>query len=88
MACKLIILMSLERYESMSRIYYRSARAACVCFGNVVHVNITLNGTTNLIFILSDLSSKDSFKKVKFWVDELLQNEEQCAIYLVGTKRK
>eukprot|EP00029_Vermamoeba_vermiformis_P005907 TRINITY_DN2181_c0_g1_i1.p1 TRINITY_DN2181_c0_g1~~TRINITY_DN2181_c0_g1_i1.p1 ORF type:complete len:207 (-),score=42.59 TRINITY_DN2181_c0_g1_i1:53-673(-) len=54
-----------ERYESMSRIYYRSARAACVCF---------------------DLSSKDSFKKVKFWVDELLQNEEQCAIYLVGTK--
>lgn len=39
-------------------------------------------------FYLSDLSSKDSFKKVKFWVDELLQNEEQCAIYLVGTKGK
>jgi Ras-related protein Rab-24 len=54
-----------ERYESMSRIYYRSARAACVCY---------------------DITNKESFRKVKFWVDELLQNEEQCAIYLVGTK--
>eukprot|EP01121_Diplochlamys_sp_Union-15-3_P008834 TRINITY_DN2369_c0_g2_i6.p1 TRINITY_DN2369_c0_g2~~TRINITY_DN2369_c0_g2_i6.p1 ORF type:complete len:212 (-),score=41.87 TRINITY_DN2369_c0_g2_i6:67-654(-) len=54
-----------ERYESMSRIYYRSARAACVCF---------------------DLTSAVSYNKVKFWVDELLANEERCSIYLVGTK--
>eukprot|EP01121_Diplochlamys_sp_Union-15-3_P015503 TRINITY_DN5139_c0_g3_i1.p1 TRINITY_DN5139_c0_g3~~TRINITY_DN5139_c0_g3_i1.p1 ORF type:complete len:192 (-),score=34.80 TRINITY_DN5139_c0_g3_i1:29-604(-) len=54
-----------ERYESMSRIYYRSARAACICF---------------------DLTSSQSYKKVKFWVEELLANEEQCIIYLVGTK--
>jgi len=54
-----------ERYESMSRIYYRSARAACVCF---------------------DMTSTASFKKVRFWVDELLANEEQCNIYIVGTK--
>jgi len=54
-----------ERYESMSRIYYRSARAALVCF---------------------DLSDLRSFEKVKFWVDELLQNEEGCDIYIVGTK--
>jgi len=54
-----------ERYESMSRIYYRSARAAAVCY---------------------DLTNKDSFEKVKFWVDELLNNEENCIIYIVGTK--
>jgi len=54
-----------ERYESMSRIYYRSAKATIVCF---------------------DLTDSKSFDKVKFWVDELLQNEEGCDIYVVGTK--
>jgi len=54
-----------ERYESMSRIYYRSAKATIVCF---------------------DLTDPKSFDKVKFWVDELLQNEEGCDIYVVGTK--
>jgi len=54
-----------ERYESMSRIYYRSAKAAIVCY---------------------DLTEPRSFEKAKFWVDELMQNEEGCAIYLVGTK--
>jgi len=54
-----------ERYESMSRIYYRSAKAALVCF---------------------DLTDGKSFDKVKFWVEELMQNEEGCAIYIVGTK--
>jgi len=54
-----------ERYESMSRIYYRSARAAIVCF---------------------DLTKKQSFAKVRFWVDELQANEKNCDIYVVGTK--
>jgi len=54
-----------ERYESMSRIYYRSAKAALVCF---------------------DLTDSKSFDKVRFWVDELMANEEGCAIYIVGTK--
>ncbi|PRP76541.1 RAB24, member RAS oncogene family [Planoprotostelium fungivorum] len=54
-----------DRYESMSRIYYRSAKAALVCY---------------------DLTDLQSFEKVKLWVDELQQNEEECAIYIVGTK--
>jgi len=54
-----------ERYESMSRIYYRSARAAVVCY---------------------DLAHPKSFDKVRFWVEELLSNEEGCLIYIVGTK--
>jgi len=54
-----------ERYESMSRIYYRSAKATIVCF---------------------DLTDAKSFDKVKFWVEELLANEEGCDIYVVGTK--
>eukprot|EP01122_Echinamoeba_exundans_P006058 TRINITY_DN1634_c0_g1_i1.p1 TRINITY_DN1634_c0_g1~~TRINITY_DN1634_c0_g1_i1.p1 ORF type:complete len:141 (-),score=20.57 TRINITY_DN1634_c0_g1_i1:68-490(-) len=49
----------------MSKIYYRQAKAAIVCF---------------------DLTQRDTFQKVKFWVEELLQNEEQCSIYIVGTK--
>jgi hypothetical protein len=35
----------------------------------------------------TDITNRESFRKAKFWVDELLQNEERCAIYLVGTKR-
>jgi len=54
-----------ERYESMSRIYYRGAKAALVCF---------------------DLSDMKSFEKVRFWVEELMLNEESCDIYIVGTK--
>lgn len=54
-----------ERYESMSRIYYRAAKAAIVCY---------------------DLTQKQSFNKVRFWVEELVQNEKNCAIYIVGTK--
>eukprot|EP01025_Chloroclados_australasicus_P001717 TRINITY_DN104257_c0_g1_i1.p1 TRINITY_DN104257_c0_g1~~TRINITY_DN104257_c0_g1_i1.p1 ORF type:complete len:146 (-),score=25.64 TRINITY_DN104257_c0_g1_i1:221-622(-) len=49
----------------MSRIYYRSARAAVVCY---------------------DLTNKATYEKVEFWIDELLTNEENCDIYIVGTK--
>jgi len=46
-----------ERYESMSKIYYRAARAALVCY---------------------DMGDEKSFEKVRFWVDELMSNEENC----------
>jgi len=49
----------------MSRIYYRSARAAIVCY---------------------DLTNGASWEKVKFWIEELVANEEKCSIYIVGTK--
>jgi len=54
-----------ERYESMSRIYYRGAAAAVVCY---------------------DITNQMSFDRVKFWVDELQKFEENCRIYLCGTK--
>lgn len=33
-----------ERYESMSRIYYRGAKAAIVCYGEHV-INSVMDGT-------------------------------------------
>ncbi|XP_059568994.1 ras-related protein Rab-24 isoform X2 [Alligator mississippiensis] len=54
-----------ERYEAMSRIYYRGARAAIVCY---------------------DLTDGSSFERAKFWVNELQTFEENCRIYLCGTK--
>ncbi|XP_074641904.1 ras-related protein Rab-24-like isoform X2 [Tubulanus polymorphus] len=55
-----------ERYEAMSRIYYRGARAAVVCY---------------------DLTDDTSFDRARFWVEELKKNEENCRIYLCGTKK-
>lgn len=54
-----------ERYEAMSRIYYRGARAAILCY---------------------DLTDKASFDRIRFWIGELRQHEENCKIYLCGTK--
>jgi Ras-related protein Rab-24 len=54
-----------ERFEAMSRQYYRYARAACVCF---------------------DLTRAETWPKVKFWVNELISFEKDCALYIVGTK--
>ncbi|CAH1782749.1 unnamed protein product [Owenia fusiformis] len=55
-----------ERYEAMSRIYYRGAKAAIVCY---------------------DLTDRTSFERARFWVNELMKNEEGCKIYLCGTKK-
>ncbi|XP_013397844.1 ras-related protein Rab-24 [Lingula anatina] len=55
-----------ERYEAMSRIYYRGAKAAIVCY---------------------DMTDSESFARVCFWVKELRNNEENCKIYLCGTKK-
>eukprot|EP01086_Lenisia_limosa_P003413 TRINITY_DN17881_c0_g1_i1.p1 TRINITY_DN17881_c0_g1~~TRINITY_DN17881_c0_g1_i1.p1 ORF type:complete len:215 (+),score=33.43 TRINITY_DN17881_c0_g1_i1:84-728(+) len=54
-----------ERFESMSKIYYRGAKAAVVCY---------------------DLLEKNSLLKLKFWISELLSNEPDCAVYVVGNK--
>ncbi|XP_059398301.1 ras-related protein Rab-24-like [Carassius carassius] len=54
-----------ERYEAMSRIYYRGARAAIICY---------------------DLTDSSSFGRARFWVKELQNCEENCKIYLCGTK--
>lgn len=54
-----------ERYEAMSRIYYRGAKAAIVCY---------------------DITNKASWDRAKFWINELRRYEENCKIYLVGTK--
>ncbi|XP_076435282.1 ras-related protein Rab-24-like [Babylonia areolata] len=54
-----------ERYEAMSRIYYRGAKAAILCF---------------------DLTDKSSFDRIRFWIGELRQHEENCRIYICATK--
>ncbi|XP_057305884.1 ras-related protein Rab-24-like [Hydractinia symbiolongicarpus] len=55
-----------ERYEAMSRIYYRGAKAAIVCY---------------------DLTDDTSWDRARFWVQEVHGHEEECKIYLCGTKR-
>ena len=32
------------------------------------------------------MTNKASFSKVQFWVDELLTNEENCNVFIAGTK--
>ncbi|XP_065827942.1 ras-related protein Rab-24-like [Oscarella lobularis] len=54
-----------ERYEAMSRLYYRGAKAAVICF---------------------DLTDSSSFERARFWVNELKVTEENCKIFLCGTK--
>ncbi|XP_042217969.1 ras-related protein Rab-24-like [Homarus americanus] len=54
-----------ERYEAMSRIYYRDAKAAVICY---------------------DITNAESADRAKFWVSEVQKHEEDCKIYLCGTK--
>ncbi|XP_076650436.1 ras-related protein Rab-24 [Halictus rubicundus] len=54
-----------ERYEAMTRMYYREANAAIVCF---------------------DLTTAITFQRAKYWIRELRAVEEDCKIYLCGTK--
>lgn len=62
-----------ERYESMSRIYYRGAKAAIVCFGETKHsVSVVLID----LGVYIDLTDSSSFDRAKFWVNELKQTEE------------
>ncbi|KAK2584696.1 hypothetical protein KPH14_007032 [Odynerus spinipes] len=55
-----------ERYDAMTRIYYRGAKAAVICY---------------------DVTKSSTFQKAKFWIRELRGIEEECKIYLCGTKK-
>lgn len=72
-----------ERYEAMSRIYYRGARAAVVCYGEgsgLVTATVGLGGTlgpgAGPDTSLPDLTNSSSFQRAKFWVNELQNCEE------------
>ncbi|NXV43492.1 RAB24 protein, partial [Uria aalge] len=72
-----------ERYEAMSRIYYRGARAAVVCFGKggkgpPVPVPAGRGGWREADPDRSppDLTDSSSFQRAKFWVNELQNCEE------------
>lgn len=54
-----------ERYATMSRMYYRHARAAIVCYSII---------------------DRETFDTARHWISELLDTEEDCKIYLCGTK--
>ncbi|KAG8200958.1 hypothetical protein JTE90_020595 [Oedothorax gibbosus] len=55
-----------ERYESISRIYYRNSHSAVVCY---------------------DVTDAHSFERAKHWISELLSYEQNCKVYLCGTKK-
>lgn len=55
-----------ERYTSMSRMYYRKAKAAIICY---------------------DITDRTTLVKARYWARELQRMEEDCKIYLCGTKK-
>ncbi|XP_053977031.1 ras-related protein Rab-24-like [Hylaeus volcanicus] len=55
-----------EKYDAMTRIYYRGAKAAVVCY---------------------DITKLNTFQRAKFWVRELRSVEEDCKVYICGTKK-
>ncbi|KAG6461835.1 hypothetical protein O3G_MSEX012884 [Manduca sexta] len=55
-----------ERYEAMTRIYYRGAHAAIICY---------------------EPSSIESWTRLRHWLHELRTVEEDCKVYLCGTKK-
>ncbi|VVC87626.1 ras-related protein Rab-24-like [Leptidea sinapis] len=55
-----------ERYEAMTRMYYRGAHAAIICY---------------------EPSSLESWKRLRHWLQELRIVEEDCKVYLCGTKK-
>lgn len=89
-----------ERYEAMSRIYYRGAKAAIVCYGKGARRGARGGGPGAAgpgglrprrvgpvpPHAHPDLTDGGSFERAKFWVKELRSLEEGCQIYLCGTK--
>ncbi|XP_048002867.1 ras-related protein Rab-24-like [Leguminivora glycinivorella] len=55
-----------ERYEAMTRMYYRGAHAAVICY---------------------DPSCHQSWSRLRHWLTELRTVEEDCKVYLCGTKK-
>ncbi|KAM3955084.1 ras-related protein Rab-24 [Aphomia sociella] len=55
-----------ERYEAMTKTYYRGAHAAVICY---------------------DPSCIHSWARLRHWMQELRVVEEDCKVYLCGTKK-
>ncbi|XP_053622740.1 ras-related protein Rab-24-like [Plodia interpunctella] len=55
-----------ERYEAMTKTYYRGAHAAIICY---------------------EPSSVHSWTRLRHWLQELRVVEEDCKVYLCGTKK-
>ncbi|XP_047523000.1 ras-related protein Rab-24-like [Pieris napi] len=55
-----------ERYEAMTRMYYRGAHAAIICY---------------------DPCCLESWTRLRHWLQELRTVEEECKVYLCGTKK-
>lgn len=55
-----------EKYDAMTRTYYRGAKAAIVCY---------------------DITKSSTFQRARHWVRELRSIEENCKVYLCGTKK-
>ncbi|XP_072946807.1 ras-related protein Rab-24-like [Epargyreus clarus] len=55
-----------ERYEAMTRMYYRGAHAAIICY---------------------EPTSMASWIRLRHWLLELRTVEEDCKVYLCGTKK-
>ncbi|XP_026747866.1 ras-related protein Rab-24-like [Trichoplusia ni] len=55
-----------ERYDSLTKIYYRGAHAAIICY---------------------EPSSTHSWTRLRHWLQELRCVEENCKVYLCGTKK-
>ena len=58
--------LSTYSYNAMTKIYYRGAQAAIVCY---------------------DIAKANTFAKAKYWIREVRSIEEDCKIYLCGTKK-
>lgn len=89
-----------ERYESMTRMYYRGANVALVCYGlwnTLTTSDDVLNDNSHFNHhffqrsldntITKDLTQAISLEKVKKWTEELHTNERDCIVFIVGTKR-
>lgn len=64
----------------MTKIYYRGAGAAIVCYGSSLPFAF-------IPLIHSDLTDAESFGRANFWMEELKTNVQNCLVYLVGCKR-
>ena len=58
--------------------------SATVCF--LAHFHRQNEHNHNKHNEQADMTFAPSFKKVRFWVDQLVREEPECAIFIVGTK--
>jgi len=75
-----------ERFKCLTKLYYREAFAAIVCYDltdaeswkHVIRCRLCIVSLFNLCY---------GTAQVKFWVNELVQNEPVCRIVFCGTKQ-